>query len=163
MVHFTCFVAINAFISVLNPNVQDKCPFCGERETIFHCFMYCERLRPLFGLLEILFANVNEMFTMIVFIFGFKHCKGKNKKGRLLNFILGQAKMAVYISRKYKIAGSSKNVELLFKGLIKARIKHDFIFYSHLRKLENFKEVWNVERMLCWIENDILHFVEEFE
>lgn len=71
--------------------------------------------------------------------------------------------MAVYISRKYKIAGSSKNVELLFKGLIKARIKHDFIFYSHMRKLENFEEVWTVGRMLCWIENNALHFVEELE
>ncbi len=132
-------VAVNAFISLLNPTVQDCCPFCDQRETIFHCFMHCERLRPLFVLLEIVFANVNEMFTMIVFIFGFKYCKRKKRKGRLLNFILGQAKMAVYISRKYKIAdGSSKNVELLFKGLIKARIKHDFIFYSHMKKLEKF-------------------------
>ncbi len=57
----------------------------------------------------------------------------------LSNVILGQAKMAVYISRKYKIAyGSSTNVELLFKGLIKARIKHYFIFYSHMKKLEKF-------------------------
>jgi len=64
-------VAINAFISLLNLNVQDSCPFCGARETIFHCFMHCERLRPLFGLLEILFTNVNAVFTMIVFIFSF--------------------------------------------------------------------------------------------
>ncbi len=70
--------------------------------------------------------------------------------------------MAVYISRKYKIAyGSSKNVELLFKGLIKARIKHDFIFYSHMKKLEKFEEVWSVENVLCWIENfsNYVHFV----
>ncbi len=101
---------------------------------------------------------------MIVFIFGFKYCKRKKRKGRLLNFILSQAKMAVYISRKYKIAyGSSTNVELLFKGLIKARIKHDFIFYSHMKKLEKFEEVWSVENVLCWIENDTLQFVEEFE
>ncbi len=72
--------------------------------------------------------------------------------------------MAVYISRKYKIAyGSSKNVELLFKGLIKARIKHDFIFYSHMKELEKFEEVWSVEifYVLCWIENfsNYVHFV----
>jgi len=81
-----------------------------------------------------------------VFIFGFKYSKEKKKKGWLLNFILGQAKMAVYISRKYEIAGSSKNVELLFKGLMKARIKHDFICYSHLKKLENFEDVWSVDK-----------------
>ncbi len=65
--------------------------------------MHCETLRPLFVLLEIVFANVNEMFTLVVFIFGFKYCKRQKSKGRLLNFILGQDKMAVYISRKYKI------------------------------------------------------------
>ncbi len=26
------------FIHVINPNVSDSCPFCEERETIFHCF-----------------------------------------------------------------------------------------------------------------------------
>jgi len=91
-----------------------------------------------------------------VFIFGFKYCKEKEKKGRMLNLILGQAKMTVYISRKCEIAGSSKNVELLFNGLIKARIKHDFIFYSHMKKL-------TVQRMLCRIENDTLHFIEELD
>ncbi len=54
--------------------------FCDQRETIFHSFMHCERLRPLFVLLEILFANVNEMFTLVVFIFGFKFAKDKRVK-----------------------------------------------------------------------------------
>lgn len=157
-------VAVNAFISVLNPNVQDCCPFCDQRETIFHCFMHCERLRSLFALLEIIFTEVNEMFTMVVFIFGFKYCKRKKRKGRLLNFILGQAKMAVYISRKYRIAhGTNKNVECLFKGLIKDRVKHDFIFYSHMKKLEEFEVVWSVEKVVCCIENDALKFFGVFE
>ncbi len=61
--------------------------------------------------------------------------------------------MAVYISRKYKIAyGSSKNVELLFKGLRKARIKHDFIFYSHMKNWKSLKKFGSVENVLCWIE-----------
>ncbi len=32
------FVAVNAFISILNPNVSAECAFCLQRETIFHCF-----------------------------------------------------------------------------------------------------------------------------
>jgi len=36
-------------------------------------------------------------------------------------------------------------------------------FYSHMKKLENFEDVWSVQRMLCWIENDTLPFIEEFE
>jgi len=64
---------LNAFISLLNPNEQDSGPFCGERVVVkekqfFHCFKHCERQRPLFGLLEILFSNVNEVFTMCLFL-----------------------------------------------------------------------------------------------
>lgn len=27
-------------------NVNDKCLFCTERETVFHCFLECARLTP---------------------------------------------------------------------------------------------------------------------
>lgn len=31
-------VAVSAFVFVVNPNVNDSCPFCTTRETVFHCF-----------------------------------------------------------------------------------------------------------------------------
>jgi len=34
-------IAVNAFTSVLNPENSDKCPFCDDRETIFHAFLNC--------------------------------------------------------------------------------------------------------------------------
>lgn len=37
-------VATNSFISVLNPNIGHDCPFCAERETVFHVFYHCVRL-----------------------------------------------------------------------------------------------------------------------
>ncbi len=37
-------VAVNAFVSVINPNISSDCPFCKMRETIFHCFLECSRL-----------------------------------------------------------------------------------------------------------------------
>lgn len=152
-------IAVNAFISILNPTVQDKCPFCMNRETIFHCFMHCERLSSLFVLLETLFSCVDEVFTMTVFIFGFKYCKNKKRKGRLLNFIVGQAKLAIYISRRYKILYDSNCVvELVFKGLIKVRIRHNFTFYLSMKKVENFEDIWSVENLLCWVDNDVLAF-----
>ncbi|KAI3375790.1 hypothetical protein L3Q82_003739 [Scortum barcoo] len=40
-------IASNAFISVLNPAVSSKCPFCGCHETIFHVFIEPESsLKP---------------------------------------------------------------------------------------------------------------------
>ena len=49
-------IAVNAFISIF----YFKCPFCSCRETIFHCFLYCCRLTPLFTLLSSLFRMVKE-------------------------------------------------------------------------------------------------------
>ncbi|XDV33218.1 hypothetical protein PO909_003724 [Leuciscus waleckii] len=34
-------IAVNAFISILNPLVKENCAFCEQRETIFHCFVHC--------------------------------------------------------------------------------------------------------------------------
>jgi len=48
-------------------------------------------------------------------------------------------------------AGSSKNVELWCKGLIKG-------YEKNVKTL-----LWSVQKMWCWVENDTLHFVEEFE
>jgi len=45
-------IAVNAFISVINPEISSDCPFCLQRETVFHAFMYCDRLRPLFIVVE---------------------------------------------------------------------------------------------------------------
>lgn len=48
-------VAVNAFISVVNPSADDKCMFGGYRETVFHCYMECKRSMPLFDLLSRVF------------------------------------------------------------------------------------------------------------
>ncbi len=121
--------------------------------------MHCERLRSLFVLLEVLFSAVDEMFTMIVLIFGFKYCKNKKRKGLLLNFILGQAKMAIYIGRTHKILYDTNcQVELVFKGLIKARLRHDFIFYLSMKEVGKFEDIWSVEDLLCWVGNYVLFF-----
>lgn len=53
-------VSVNAFISVINPDVSHVCSFCGLTETIFHCFTKCKRLENLFELLENVFNSFNE-------------------------------------------------------------------------------------------------------
>ncbi|KAK0143962.1 Transposon TX1 uncharacterized protein [Merluccius polli] len=79
-------VAVNAFICVVNVEVEDRCPFCTERETS-------------------VFTVFTEVFTKEVFICGFKYTRQKKEKSQLLNFVLGQAKMAVYVSRKRRVDG----------------------------------------------------------
>lgn len=70
----------------------------SQRETVF--MLSCVRLRPMFWSLQRLF---NKDFTMEIFCFGFKYVQCRQNKCKLLNFILGQAKMAIYLSRKNKI------------------------------------------------------------
>lgn len=38
-------IAVNAFVSEINQEVNQQCPCCLQRETVFHTFMYCTRLR----------------------------------------------------------------------------------------------------------------------
>jgi len=113
-------VAVNAFISVINPNVSNGCPFCKKRETIFHCFMECSRLGYFFDFLKLLFNKLNEVFTVQSFIFGFRYVAKNRIKCQLLNFIIGEAKMAIYLSRKNKIEGS-EGCEAV--SILKNRIK----------------------------------------
>ena len=31
-------VAVNKFLSVISPGLSNRCPYCDEKETVFHCF-----------------------------------------------------------------------------------------------------------------------------
>ena len=100
-------VAVNSFVSVINPAVDDKCPFCVERETVFHCFMECERLGSLLCRLQLIFRAFKVVFTKNCFILGVMYMQKKKSQCQLLNFITGQAKMAIWISRRNALEGVS--------------------------------------------------------
>ena len=153
-------IAVNAFISVLNQEVDQECPFCPQRETIFHAFVQCIRLKPLFVVLEHLFNCFNKVFTMETFIFGFRYVQRRQNECKLLNFILGQAKMAIYLSRKNKVNNQSGDDALiLFSALIKYRILIDFRFYKLMQDLESFESIWCIHRALCTVVDNELIFV----
>ncbi|KAK0155411.1 Transposon TX1 uncharacterized protein [Merluccius polli] len=136
-------LAVNAFINILNSAVPKTCPFCGAAETVFHCFMECPRLVPLFNLLDCLFRKVGEVFSIRTIILGFKYKKNQKDKCQLTNFILGQSKMAVYVSRKRKVEDNlNVDILLLLSRMVKARIIIDFKYYKAMQDLELFKTTW---------------------
>ncbi len=92
--------AVNAFIFVLNPGVCNECAFCFQRETGFHNFLYRSRLNPLFDGLQNLCNCFNEKFSVQTFILGFKYVPKRKYECQLLNFILDEAKMAIYFTRR---------------------------------------------------------------
>ena len=102
---------------------------CGATawERRVNCGLKCARLTPLFTLLKSLFRAAGEEFSVQVFILGFKYRKAAESKCKLLNFILGKAKMAVHVSRKRKEEDMlDVDVSLLFCRMVKARVHIDF-------------------------------------
>jgi len=48
-------IPVNAFISLINDDVTEACPFCSQKETIFHAYLHCDRLQLLFNILDMFF------------------------------------------------------------------------------------------------------------
>lgn len=94
-----------------------------------------------------------------MFILGFKYCKINSKKTELINFILGNAKMAIYISRKNKVEQENDyDILGIFLRLIKSRIQTEFLFYKSVNNIDVFKNVWCFEEAVCSVMNDELVF-----
>lgn len=136
-------IAVNAFVSVINHEVNPECPFCSQRETVFHTFMHCKRLGPLIIFLHNLFKQFDEVFPMEIFICGFKYSRNLSYECQLFNNFLGQAKMAIYVSRKSKIEKDSDvDVILPFSLLLKSRVVVDFRYYNATNNLMMFEQRW---------------------
>ncbi len=143
-------VAVNAFISVLNPEVDSVCPFCSNRETIFHVFTNCCRLQPLFLAASNVFRSCNDTFSLETFILGFKYERKKRFVCQLLNFALGQAKLAIYTSRKKKIEQNvNQNIVAVFSNLVKSRVLIDFLYYKSIDDFVTFECIWCCNKALC--------------
>lgn len=155
-------IAVNAFVTKMNPTINDNCPFCSQRETVFHCFMNCDRLSPLFDLLDFLFSLLGISFTKQCFILGFKYSKLQKYRCQLINFIVGQAKMAIYISRRNKIEQrNGQHIVAVFKNMFKSRILVDFNYYKLMNAINVFKIEWCSDVGMCTVLNDELFFIHE--
>ncbi len=95
---------------------------------------------------------------MEMFVFGAKYVKRKRYDCQLHNFILGQAKLAVYTSRKNKIEQKSGQDVVLFLSLVKARVLIDLHFYKSVYDLFSFELKWCSKGALCSVFEDELFF-----
>jgi len=157
-------VAVNAFVNTINSNVSDECPFCKIRETIFHCFLECSRLKNLFSILKLMFLNFGENFSTQSFILGPRYRAAQRSKCQLLNFLIGQAKRAIYISRKKRLEGIvGQKVEMVFKNLVKSRVLIDFKFYKLVNDYEVFLQRWGYNEAICTVVEGMVVFALALE
>lgn len=152
-------IAVNAFVSVINSDVVDKCVFCGIRETVFHCFTECFRLGPIFALLKGLFLRFQENFSTNAFILGLRYCQKQRIKWQLINFIVGQAKFAIYVTRRNRIENRpNQDAVILFKAFLRARVSVEFKYYQLMNDLESFELQWCFNNIICVVIDGELIF-----
>ena len=152
-------LAVNTYVTKVDPTVSNECPFCKEPETVFHCFLECKRLGFLFEKLNYVFSNCNVMWSEVAFIFGPGYNRKNAKKWQLLNFVVGQAKLAIYKSRKNALSNVlGQELVPMFKTLVKARIRLDFGFYSLMNNVDEFISQWCYNDVICSVVDDQLVF-----
>ena len=157
-------LAVNSFIGKINPTVSENCPFCDETETLVHCYLDCHRLGVLFHILEAVFLNCGEVWSEAAFILGAGYDKEHSKKWCLLNFVVGQAKMAVNISRKNQVEGEAGlGLAEMFGVLVKARVRVDFRYHSLMGTMEEFRDLWCFTSAVCTVQEGKLLFNSVFE
>ena len=79
------------------------------------------------------------------------------EKGRvcLLNFIFGQAKLATRLSRKNRRLGTgSCEAADVLKGLVAARLRVEFAYYSLVQRIPEFLSLWGIDGALCNIDGE---------
>ncbi len=156
-------IASNAFISVLNPAVFNKCPFCDLRETVFHVFTECKRLAEFFTLLTLVFSLFGVKFSERVFIMGAGYKKTNREKWQLLNFLSGEAKMAIYVSRKNRVENrEGQEARSVWLCNIRARLWLEYRFFKHIGDLNTFRQRWCYKDLICSITDDKLQFAHVF-
>nr|WPK86629.1 NLRC3-like protein isoform_X6 [Sebastes schlegelii] len=81
-----------------------------------------------------------------VFILGYRYSQKSKDKCQLFNFILGTAKMAVYLSRRNRIEKAVDDDDddddavfvFVFVKMVKAHLKIDFNYYRMMKDLDRF-------------------------
>ena len=105
------------------------------------------------------FGLFGEVFSKRMFILGYRYSQKSKDKCQLFSFLLGSAKMAVYLSRRNRIEKAvDDDAVLLFVKMLKARLKIDFNYYRMMKDLERFSTVRCYKHVLCRVEDDELFF-----
>lgn len=148
-------VATNKYRAHFDPSTGEGCPFCPLPETLEHFVLTCPRLEQLFDLVKHLVKGLGEQFTTPLFIFGPKYTPKKKPVSVLTNFIFGNAKMAIWRSRKNKLVGTGcTDPVLCFRGLLSARLRVEYAYYRLINDLDAFVAMWGINDVLCCINRN---------
>ena len=150
-------IATNRYLVHLNPDTGEGCLFCSQPETLHHLFVQCTRLAGLFRQLGTWFQGFGEQFSFCVFIYGPRYSVKRKAVHTLINFISGQAKLAIWKTRKNRVRGvGTEDVMLMLTGMLAARLRVEFEFYKLINKTADFEDMWGVQDVLCSVVENAL-------
>ena len=76
----------------------------------------------------------------------------------MLNFLIGEAKMAIYLTRRDRLQGGTEvDPVALWKCNIKARLRLEFHFHKAMGKVEDFLQLWRFKNILCEVNDGKLN------
>uniref|UniRef100_A0AAV2LVF1 Uncharacterized protein n=1 Tax=Knipowitschia caucasica TaxID=637954 RepID=A0AAV2LVF1_KNICA len=89
---------------------------------------------------------------------GVRYSNRSRRRGRLLSFLVGQAKMAVYVSRRRMVQDQSEiSPRALLVRMVQARLRLEFGLYRINGDQEGFEERWGF-REVCSVRDGELFF-----
>ena len=138
-------VATNRHVAHIDHRAGSQCEFCQAEETLQHLWLRCPRLTPLFSLLKQWVGGLGHSFEDELFILLF-YSAALRRNICLVNFLLGQAKMSIWLTRRNKIKETgSVDVDLMFRGLVATRLRMEFAYYKMVADLNEFISIGEVE------------------
>jgi len=148
-------IATNRYLARVDPTVGKECVFCGQEETLKHLFLDCSRLKGLFQILKSWLRKLGEDIDEKMFVFGPKYVAAERKRISLINFLIGEAKLAIWITRKNKRKErGTTEPELILKAFVSARIKAEFAFFKLTKNVVAFSEFWGQAEALCVVDQE---------
>ncbi|XP_056262373.1 mitochondrial adenyl nucleotide antiporter SLC25A23-like isoform X1 [Pseudoliparis swirei] len=94
---------------------------------------------------------------------GAAYKKTEKEKWQLLNFLSGEAKMAIYLTRKSRVENrEGQEAGAVWLCNIRARLWLEFRFYKHIGDLDAFKQRWCFKGIVCSVVEEELEFAPLF-
>ncbi len=137
-------------VARLDPRVGSQCFFCSCEESLQHLWLECPRLSHLFSVLRQMLTGLGEVLEDSLFVFGPQYIAAQRSHISVVNFLIGQAKMSIWLSRRNMMKGpGSTNAVLMFRGLVATQLRVEFTYYRMISDLEEFVSVWGEGGFLC--------------
>ena len=137
-----------------------NCGFCpSEEESLYHLWLGCSRLAPLASLLRRCLRPLGHDLSNQLFVYGPRYSVARRGTVCLVNFLLGRAKLSVWLTRKNQMRGAgSTQLVPMFRGLVEARLRVEFVYYRLMGDLGGFQSVWGIGGALCRVDDNSLVF-----